>query len=38
MNDEQRIDGNALRERGAWWDRSPFTGISTSHVSGRVRA
>lgn len=28
----------ALRERWAWWDRSPFTGESTSHVSVYGRA
>ena len=28
-----RLAGLALRDRWAEWDRSPFTGESTSHVS-----
>lgn len=28
-----RLAGMALQERWAWWDRSPFTDTSTSHVS-----
>lgn len=28
-----RIAGLRLRERWAWWDRTPFTASSTSHVS-----
>ena len=28
-----RIAGLRLRERWAWWDRSPFTATSTAHVS-----
>jgi hypothetical protein len=28
-----RIAGMRLRERCAWWDRSPFTATSASHVS-----
>jgi hypothetical protein len=28
-----RLAGMSLRDRWAGWDRSPFTGESTSHVS-----
>ncbi|WP_232524981.1 class I SAM-dependent DNA methyltransferase [Nocardioides mangrovicus] len=28
-----RLAGMRLRERWAWWDRTPFTDTSTSHVS-----
>lgn len=28
-----RLAGMALQQRWAWWDRSPFTDTSTSHVS-----
>jgi SAM-dependent methyltransferase len=28
-----RLAGMRLRERWAWWDRTPFTGASRSHVS-----
>ncbi|MEJ2866767.1 class I SAM-dependent methyltransferase [Actinomycetospora sp. OC33-EN08] len=28
-----RLAGMALEQRWAWWDRSPFTDASTSHVS-----
>jgi hypothetical protein len=28
-----RLAGMVLRDRWAGWDRSPFTGESTSHIS-----
>jgi hypothetical protein len=28
-----KLAGMSLRNRWAEWDRSPFTGVSTSHVS-----
>jgi hypothetical protein len=28
-----RLAGMRLRERWAWWDRTPFTAASDSHVS-----
>ena len=28
-----KLAGMSLRHRWAWWDRSPFTGESTSHIS-----
>ena len=33
-----RLAGLELRERWGWWDRSPFTADSTSHVSVYGRA
>ena len=33
-----RLAGLELRERWGWWDRSPFTADSTSHVSVYARA
>lgn len=32
-----RVAGLALRDRWGWWDRSPFTAQSTSHVSVYAR-
>ena len=32
-----RLAGLELRERWGWWDRSPFTAESTSHVSVYAR-
>ncbi|MHC4451995.1 MAG: class I SAM-dependent DNA methyltransferase [Planctomycetota bacterium] len=33
-----RLAGLAMRDRWGWWDRSPFTAESTSHVSVYARA